>query len=106
MADSLKTPAEPAKPSAPPPSAAPSAPKRMPPPPPSAWNAAATHYWRVIRHWFNREQIIAFAKTMALVGPLTVLIWIYAEREQGDTYRDVVIPIEVKSRDRNRTVQL
>lgn len=35
-----------------------------------------------LRDWFSRENIIASLKTLAWVAPLTILIWVYAEREQ------------------------
>lgn len=71
-----------------------------------AWKATLHHYLRAARHWFHREQLISFAKTMSLVAPLTVLIWVYAEREQTDTDPGVVFPIEVRSNDPNRIVSL
>jgi hypothetical protein len=40
----------------------------------------------LVRRWgrdtFNREQLLASARALAWVAPLTLLIWIYAEREQ------------------------
>ena len=38
--------------------------------------------------------------------PLTILIWIYAEREQSDTQKNIVFPIEVRIADGNRLVTL
>src|SRR5688572_16294126 len=45
-----------------------------------AYWASATRRWA--RDTFSREQIISSLKSLAWVAPLTVLIWIYAEREQ------------------------
>src|SRR3954470_2449441 len=40
----------------------------------------------LLRRWaretFNREQLISSLKSLLWVAPLTLLIWIYAEREQ------------------------
>jgi hypothetical protein len=40
----------------------------------------------LVRRWardtFNREQLVSSLKALAWVAPLTLLIWIYAEREQ------------------------
>lgn len=64
----------------------------------------------VFRRWLSRtlavENIFAFFKTAAWVVPLTILIWVYAEREQVAKKPDVTIPIAVKSTDPNRIVQL
>src|SRR5581483_2226964 len=51
------------------------------------------------RHAFTRENIVGFLKTMAWVAPLTLLIWIYAEREQLATEDNIPARIEVKSSD-------
>lgn len=76
------------------------------PAPPNPWTAMAMHWWRAIRNWFHKEQLVNFAKTMTLVGPLTVLIWVYAEREQFLKEEGVPFPIEVRSNDPNRIVRL
>src|SRR5688500_925653 len=40
----------------------------------------------LVRRWardtFNREQLLSSLRALAWVAPLTLLIWIYAEREQ------------------------
>src|SRR5947209_20240852 len=41
------------------------------------------------------ERVIDVLKNLALVAPLTILIWIYAEREQTATRPNVLIPVEV-----------
>src|SRR5881392_2688309 len=62
-----------------------------------------------LRRWFTRtftlENLFVTLKTLAWVTPLTILIWVYAEREQV-TSRPVTIPIAVKSVDPNRIVRL
>jgi len=65
---------------------------------------------RGLRFWarknFSRKQLITSFKTMLWVAPLTLLIWIYAEREQQFTPPPVTIPIEVTTNDPNRLVTL
>lgn len=66
------------------------------------------HAWN-IRRWFARtftaENLVAGIKTFAWVAPLTILIWVYAEREQV-VQRETTLPIAVKSTDPNRIVSL
>jgi hypothetical protein len=54
---------------------------------------------RAAHRWFqrslSREGAIAGLKTLAWLAPLTLLIWIYAEREQTDRVENQTIPIEV-----------
>src|SRR5215213_10121517 len=61
---------------------------------------------RQIAALFTRENLVNFARTMAWVVPLTILIWIYAEREQVATAPGRVIPIDVKTSAPNRIVKL
>src|SRR3954469_15068187 len=42
--------------------------------------AALLRRW--FRETFNREQLVSSLKSLLWVAPLTLLIWIYAEREQ------------------------
>src|SRR5438876_12334266 len=71
-------------------------------------------YWRdstvsELRRWrenITREQVISNLKTLAWVVPLTLLIWIWAEREQVATTKDVAAPFELVSVDPNRVVSL
>jgi hypothetical protein len=51
------------------------------------------------------DRAIDFAKTFAWVAPFTILIWIYAEREQI-TQQGVPFPIEVRAADGSRIVTL
>src|SRR5688500_9862212 len=63
-----------------------------------------------VRRWargtFTRENLVSGAKTLAWVVPLTVLIWVYAEREQLIPEQSVPIPINVTSGDPSRVVTL
>jgi hypothetical protein len=61
---------------------------------------------RRFRKGFTRENLISTMKTLAWVIPLTLLIWVYAEREQLATDPDVTIAIAVKSTDPSRIVTL
>src|SRR5688500_453310 len=54
---------------------------------------SATRRWA--RDTFSREQLVAALKQLAWVAPLTVLIWVYAEREQRTTDADVRFGLEV-----------
>lgn len=72
--------------------------------------AGAREELGAFRRWlarqFSRENFIQFVKTMAWVVPLTLLIWIYAEREQVAPVPDFAIPIELHSSDPDRIVTL
>jgi hypothetical protein len=65
---------------------------------------------RGLRTWarknFSRKQLLTSLKTMLWVAPLTILIWIYAEREQQFTPPPVTIPIEITTNDPNQVVTL
>jgi len=54
----------------------------------------------------TKENITAFAKTMIFAGPLTVLIWVYAESQEEVPDKGQTINIAVKSRDPNKIVTL
>ncbi len=58
------------------------------------------------RYTFSREKVINGAKTLLWVAPLTLLIWVYAEREQLTPQDNITIPIEVTSNDPLRVVTL
>lgn len=59
----------------------------------------------VVRRWardtFNREQLLSSLRALAWVAPLTLLIWIYAEREQ-QLRAPARFQITVRSADRNQ----
>jgi hypothetical protein len=63
-----------------------------------------------VARWFKRtltrENVVDALKTLAWLAPLTLLIWIYAERQQTETVYDQSIPITIVSGDRNRFVKL
>ena len=60
---------------------------------------------RWARDTFNREQLLSSLRSLAWVAPLTLLIWIYAEREQQqtDTARFQIV---VKSADPTQVASL
>ena len=61
---------------------------------------------RVRRYFPSRDQFTGFLKNMVWVAPITLLIWVYAEREQSVTGPPVTVTIEVKTNDPNRVVTL
>src|SRR3954465_8937039 len=71
----------------------------------TAWRDSATSYWRRNIGNITREQVVSNLKTLAWVIPLTLLIWIYAEREQVGTQKDISVPFELAPRP-NRAVSL
>jgi hypothetical protein len=50
---------------------------------------------RSLQSGFTSDNFFATARTLAWLVPLTVLIWVYAEREQIDRIESVSIPIRV-----------
>src|SRR5262245_39721021 len=72
-------------------------------------NKARDQFGRVGR-WlaecFERDNLVAGLKTLLWLVPMTVLIWIYAEREQVRPLNDQTIPIDVRSNDPNLYVKL
>jgi hypothetical protein len=65
-----------------------------------------TRFRRWLRRNTSRDAIVSSVKTLAWVAPLTLLIWVYAEREQETPLPSVPILISVKSSDPNRVVKL
>jgi hypothetical protein len=61
---------------------------------------------RLVRRLPSVEQLGAFLRTLVWVAPLTLLIWVYAEREQTVTVPAPPFPIEVKTAAPNRLVKL
>jgi hypothetical protein len=60
-----------------------------------------------VRGWFpSGEQFVNVLKTLIWVAPLTLLIWIYAEREQTVTVSGVTFPVDVRTVDPDRWVML
>jgi hypothetical protein len=58
------------------------------------------------RSTFSRDQLTSGLKSLLWVAPLTILIWIYAEREQLATVSSVTVPIDVASNDARQWVTL
>jgi hypothetical protein len=54
----------------------------------------------------SREQVLNFLKNLVWVAPLTLLIWVYAEREQTVTVSPLTFPVEVLTTAPNRLVTL
>lgn len=63
-----------------------------------------------LRNWaagtFSRDQLMSALKSLAWVAPLTLMIWVYAEREQVKPLHNQPVPIEVVSTDPNFVVTL
>jgi hypothetical protein len=87
--------------SEPPPPTLPPGPSRF-----KSWPEFFTAEWHWLLDTFSRDRIISFLKTLIWVAPLTLLIWIYAEREQVHTTEDEPIPFELVSNDSSRIVSL
>src|SRR5690348_3747795 len=60
---------------------------------------------RWLARYFSRDSLIAGLRTSTWLVPMTILIWLYAEREQIYTANDCTIPIEVRST-KDRYVEL
>ena len=71
-----------------------------------SWSDDLSGEFRRFTASLTRENIINNLKTLAWVIPLTLLIWIWAEREQVQPASDVAVPIELTSADPNRVVSL
>jgi len=71
--------------------------------PASRWERGMGHTRRWARETFNREQLVAGLKQLMWVVPLTLLIWIYAEREQIDRV-EVRVPINLVSKSTDRII--
>src|SRR5438309_5499896 len=56
--------------------------------------SSATRAWA--RDTFSKRQLISSLKSLAWVAPLTILIWIYAEREQLAVATNVQVTVDVK----------
>lgn len=61
---------------------------------------------RWVRDTFTREQMLSGLKQLAWVAPLTVLIWVYAEREQQIPSRDIRFNVELRSNNPQVAVRL
>ncbi|HMB94581.1 MAG TPA: hypothetical protein VKK61_00940, partial [Tepidisphaeraceae bacterium] len=72
----------------------------------SAFRERITLLMRSLRLSMSRVNLIATLKTLSWLVPLTLLIWIYAEREQVDKIDNQSIPFDVASGDFNKFVSL
>ena len=79
---------------------------RIPRQKPSTLHYFASATRRSVREAFSKESLLSSLKSFFWVAPLTVLIWIYAEREQLITVKAFAIPVEVKSSDPRQTVTI
>src|SRR4051794_17925404 len=69
-----------------------------------AWHSAFTeHRWW--RNTFTRANLLEAVKNLAWVGPLTILIWVWAEREQTQEIVLNDVPVQVMSSDPSRFVK-
>lgn len=84
------------------------APPRLPPKPSrfKSWGEFFVAEWHWLLDTFSRDRIVSFLKTLIWVAPLTLLIWVYAEREQVATSESEPIPFELISRNPSRIVSL
>lgn len=73
---------------------------------PSRWSGLGSATRRWARDTFSRQQLFAGLKSLAWVAPLTVLIWVYAEREQLARVSSVPVRVEVRSGDPSKVVSL
>jgi hypothetical protein len=65
------------------------------------------HHFRLwFRRTFTREHVVSNLKTLMWVAPLTVLIWVYAEREQTAREEDVALILAIRSEEPGRIVTL
>src|SRR5690349_10917249 len=58
------------------------------------------------RETFSRDSLASSLRSLAWVAPLTVLIWIYAEREQVVTWAGRQVVVTVRSSDPTRVARL
>lgn len=58
------------------------------------------------RHTFSRDSFLNSFKSLLWVGPLTVLIWIYAEREQVVPMNNVTVSLETRTGEPGRVVRV
>src|SRR4051812_32583790 len=72
---------------------------------PRLLNTTAQNFQHWLMRTFTVENMMSTIKTLAWVAPLTIRIWVYAEREQV-VRRDATIPLGVKSTDPGRIVRL
>lgn len=70
------------------------------------WRDDVSAEWSRFSGGFTRENVTSHLKTLAWVVPLTLLIWIWAEREQVATRKDAAVPFELVNSDPARSATL
>lgn len=75
-------------------------------PPRTTWTRLSVWLRRWSRETFSRESLLSSLRSLMYVAPLTLLIWMYAEREQLLKVGNVQIRVTLKSSDPNRVVTL
>lgn len=65
--------------------------------------AARDRFWRLFG---NREKAKEYVKTLAIVIPITLIIWIYAEREQVVVQGVSDVPVRINSSDPTLDVEM
>jgi hypothetical protein len=75
-----------------------------PPPPPPPHRKIP--YARRLPVGPRREKVLDVLKTLVWVIPLTILIWVYAEREQNVDLKNVTIPVRVVVNNSGKVVTL
>lgn len=70
----------------------------------------AREFRRAVRNWarntFNRDQLRESLKSLAWVAPLSILIWVYAERQQVRPAERRSIPFEIRTNDSRQVVEV
>src|SRR5689334_9844341 len=61
---------------------------------------------RSFRDAFGKQQLLDALKAFLWVAPLTILIWIYAEREQLATRKNFRVPVEIRSADPRQVITI
>ncbi|HSU67975.1 MAG TPA: hypothetical protein VLJ39_13955 [Tepidisphaeraceae bacterium] len=64
------------------------------------------HFRSWARTTFSRESFVSSLKSLAWVAPLTVLIWIYAEREQVVPLSNIVVTLETRASESGRVIRV
>jgi hypothetical protein len=59
-----------------------------------------------MRNTFSRESFLSSLRSLLWVAPLTLLIWIYAEREQVVTQKSIPVALDTRSNEVGRVVRI
>src|SRR3954468_14912081 len=71
-----------------------------------SWRDDVSADWARFTSGFTRDNVVSNLKTLAWVIPLTLLIWIWAEREQVAETKDEAVPFELVNNSSDRAVLL